>query len=267
MSGWRAGIADAVADLSAALERRWLWGALGWNDVRQRHSGSVLGSLWISANIVLLVACLTLVFGGALGESVRTYAPYVAIGLALWQFVNASISEGSLVFVTASESIRNSPLPLSLHVFRLVWRNLVVFAHHLVLLPVLILVFAIAPGAGTLLAIPGLALLTLFAFFAALLLGLLGARFRDVAPVVGNFMQLLFFLTPVFWQPGAIGPLAERLAAINPLTALIDIVRAPLLGEATHPLSWPIALAATALATAAAFAALAGMRSRLPYWV
>ena len=267
MSGWRISFTDAVADLGAGRERRWLWGALGWNDVRQRHSGSLLGSLWISANIVLLVACLTLVFGGALGESVRTYAPYVAIGLALWQFVNASINEGSLVFVTASESIRNSPLPLSLHVFRLIWRNLVVLAHHLVLLPLLILVFAITPGPAMLLAVPGLILLTLFAFFAALLLGLLGARFRDIAPVVGNFMQLLFFLTPVFWQPGAIGPLAARLAAVNPLTALIDIVRAPLLGEAAHQLSWPIALAATALAAAAALAALAGMRRRLAYWV
>lgn len=267
MSAGRERFSAAIADLRAGLERRWLWGALGWNDVRQRHSGSVLGSLWISAGLVLLVACLTLVFAGALGRSVREYAPFVAIGLVLWQFLNASLNEGSLVFVTSAETVRNTGLPLSLHVFRLVWRNLVVLAHHLVLLPILLVLFRIVPGADVGLAVAGLVLLALFAFFAALLLGLLGARFRDVAPVVANLMQLLFFLTPVFWQPAAIGPLAARLSAFNPLAALIDIVRAPLLGQAVHPGSWPLALAATAVVAFAALAMFAGLRRRVAYWV
>lgn len=264
---WVGDIRNAADDLSAAMSRRWLWTALGWNDVRQRHAGSLIGSVWITANLGLMIGCLTLVFAGALGESIRHYAPYVAIGLVLWQFVSSSLNEGSQVFINAAETIRNAPMPLSLHVFRLIWRNLLVMAHHIVLIPLFLLLFQIMPSSDAWLAMVGLSLLALFAFFSALLLGLLGARFRDLAPIVGNLMQLLFFLTPVFWMPAAIGPAAAWLSAFNPLAAFIDIIRSPLLGESPLPGSWPIALAVTAATGIAAIIALARTRRRLAYWV
>lgn len=267
MAAWSTGLREAADDLAQALSRWWLWTALGWSDVRQRHSGSVLGSLWISLNIVLMVACLTLVFADALGDSVRSYAPYVAIGLVLWQFLAASLNEGAIVFVGAAETIRNTRLPLSVHVLRLVWRNLAVLAHHAILLPVLLILFRVAPARDAWQVLPGLALLALFGFFSGLLLGLLGARFRDVAPILANLLQLLFFLTPVLWEPSAIGPQIARLAAFNPLAAFIDIIRAPLLGGATSPAAWPIALAVTAATATAAWIALAAMRRRIPYWI
>jgi ABC-type polysaccharide/polyol phosphate export permease len=262
-SGWRA----ALDDLAQSVERRWLWTRLGWEDVRQRHSGSRLGSLWITANIALMVTCLTVVFAGALGDSVSRYAPYVAIGLVLWQFISASLNEGSQVFATAAETIRNTPMPLSLHVFRLVWRNLVVMAHHVILLPVLLLVFRIEPSRSAWLAGAGVALLTLFAFFASLLLGLIGARFRDVLPIVANLLQLLFFLTPVFWQPSALDPSVAELAVLNPFTSFIEIVRAPILGGAPPRGSWAIAIIATAATGSVALLALSRFRARVVYWI
>lgn len=266
-SGAPAALRGAGADITAALARPWLWGTLGWNDLRQRHAGSWLGPLWITVNLALVVACLTFVFAGPLGGDARFYAAYVAIGLVLWQLVQGSLNEAAQTFIAVAETIRNVPMPLTVHVLRLMWRNILAMLHSAALIPLLLFLTGATPSQSAWTALPALVLLAGFLFAASLLLGLLGARFRDVAPIVANVTQLLFFVTPIFWLPEALGPGRKWLTASNPLFAFVDIVRSPLLGQAPAAQSWPMALAATALAALAGFAALAAARRRLPYWI
>jgi ABC-2 type transport system permease protein/lipopolysaccharide transport system permease protein len=261
--GWR----HAAHDVAAGARRRWLWGTLGRNDIRQRYSGSVLGSLWITANIALLVLCLTFIFSGPLGAERELYAPYVAIGLVIWYFIQAALSEAATLFVAAAEAIRHSTIPLSIQAFRLVWRNAIVLAHNAAIVPVVLIVFGIAPGFGALSSLAGLLLLILALLPATLLLALLGARFRDVQPIMTNLLQLLLFATPIFWFPAALGPDRGWIATANPIFAFIDIVRAPLIGASPQPASWPVALGVTLVAFILAGAAFARFRHRVAYWV
>lgn len=266
MSGW-ARAREAVLDLEGGVERRWLWTRLGWIDVRQRYLGSLLGSFWITANIALMVAGITLIFAHPLGAHWSDFAPFVAIGLVLWQFVQTGLNESSLLFVSAGESIRSAPMPLSVHAFRLVCRNLIVLAHNGLFIALILILFRVVPTASVWSVAPALALAAFSLFWAGLLLGLLGARYRDVSQIVSNALQLLFFLTPIFWMPDVVGPRLQGVAEANPLFAFIDIIRAPLIGAATRPASWEIAIATAALLALAGFTALAAMRRRLPYWV
>jgi ABC-type polysaccharide/polyol phosphate export permease len=262
-AGWTA----AARDFSAGATRVWLWGALGWNDVRHRYSGSVLGSLWITANIALLTLCLTLVFAGPLGASHGIYAPYVAIGLVLWYFVQSTLSEASNVFVASAETIRHSPLPLTVQVLRLVWRNLLVFAHNVVIVPLVLLAFGIVPHPSALLALLALPLLAANLVCVTILLGLIGARFRDVQQIMLSALQLLFFVTPIVWFPAALSERVGWIATANPIFAFIDIVRSPLLGELPAAASWPVAIGVTLTGAAAAALAFARYRHRIAYWV
>src|SRR3954463_6436884 len=91
--GWR----GAAADLAGGVKRAFMWGSLGWLDVRQRYSGSVLGSFWLTANVVLIVACLTLIFAAPLGSRPGPYAAHVTIGLVLWGLVQTASSEAPTV--------------------------------------------------------------------------------------------------------------------------------------------------------------------------
>lgn len=261
--GWRA----AAGDFSAGASRTWLWGALAWNDIRHRYSGSVLGSLWITANIALLTLCLTFVFAGPLGASHGRYAPYVAIGLVLWYFVQSTLSEASDVFVGSAETIRHSPLPLSIQVLRVVWRNILIFAHNVAIVPLVLIAFGIAPHPSLPLALAGLLLLAVNLVSATVILGLLGARFRDIQQVMASLLQLLFFITPIVWFPAALSGRGEWIAAANPIHAFIDIVRAPLLGGVPAPASWPVAIGVTLAGIAVAAAAFARFRHRVAYWV
>ncbi|HEX5184308.1 MAG TPA: ABC transporter permease [Allosphingosinicella sp.] len=261
--GWR----GARADLAGGLGRAFMWTSLGWLDVRQRYSGSVLGSLWLTANMVLMVGCLTLIFAVPLGSRPGPYAAYVTIGLVLWSFIQTTAAEAPAAFVNAAEPLRQCVLPASLHVFRLLWRNLIVLAHSAVLVPIVLLIFGIRPAASAWTAAPAFLLLVLALFFAVLLLALLGARFRDVSQIVTNGLQLLFFATPVFWLPAALPHGRLWLLRPNPLFAFLDIVRAPLLGGAPAAASWPIAAGTTLALAVAASAAYAAWRQRIVYWI
>lgn len=264
---WSESWREAFGDLSSGLSRVWLWSALGWSDIRQRYAGSLLGPLWITANIALMTLCLTLVLAAPLGATARAYAAFVTIGLVLWYFIQTSMVEASNVFVVAAETIRQSPMPLSVHVLRLVWRNLLVLAHNAAIVPLVLILAGAAPAGSAWTILPALLLLVVAVAAGALLVGLLGARFRDVPQIVVNAMQLLFFLTPIFWLPQTIGPERGWLLAINPVFAFVDIVRAPLLGAVPAATSWPVALSVAAAGTIAAAAAFATWRRRVAYWI
>ena len=257
----------ALGDLAAGFSRRWLWGTLGWNDIRQRYSGSVLGSFWITASTGLLVACLTLIFAAPLGSTPALYAPFVAVGLVLWHVIQLSLNEAAGVFVTTGDTIRHLPMPLSAQVYRLVWRNAIVLAHNAVLIPVVFLLCGVDMHAIAWLAVPGLLLLLLNIAATTMLLGLLGARFRDVGQIVANLTQLLFFATPIFWLPSVLAGDLAWAVSFNPVFAFIDIVRAPLLGDYPAPWSWLLAGAVTTMTAAAALGAFVRFRHRLAYWV
>ena len=262
-TSWR----DGVDDLAAGLARSWLWLALARNDLRQRYFGSVLGAFWITANIAAMTTALVLVFSGRQGGSAGNYAAYVALGLILWQFIQTGLNEACVLFSVAADTLRQVPLPVSVQPFRLVTRQLLILLHNLAVVPVLLLVFRIAPSPLIWTLAPALLLMIVTLFSTGLLLGLAGERFRDTPQIVGNVLQLLFFLTPIFWMPGMLGHERTWFVGANPVFAFIDIVRAPLLGGSPMPHSWPVA-ATVALASAlGAVAALGRTRSSLAYWL
>jgi ABC-type polysaccharide/polyol phosphate export permease len=94
----------------------------------------------------------------------------------------------------------------------------------------------------------------------------LSARFRDVPPIVASFVQVLFFVTPIFWSPDALGPY-KTIAELNPLFAAIDVVRAPLLNTSFAPHSWEVLIGVSLLGGIVAFGLFARFRSRIAYWI
>jgi ABC-type polysaccharide/polyol phosphate export permease len=260
-------LAAAAADLRDGLARSWLWMALAHQDMRLRYRGSLLGPFWQTVTTIVLIGSMGFIYAKLFHTALEHYLPMLTVGLIMWQFISAMIVEGCTTFFSAQNIIQQVKLPFSLHVYRLVYRNLLVLAHNFVIVPVVLILFPQPVAWQRLLAaIPAMALILFDGAALAFLLGMISARFRDVPPIVASVVQVVFFVTPIFWSPAALGPW-RAWAELNPIFAAIDVVRAPFLGEPTAPHSWQILVGVSIVVGALAFAFFARFRARIAFWV
>jgi ABC-2 type transport system permease protein len=264
----------AVADLHDGWAQRRLWGHLGWQDIRQRYRRSVLGPIWITISMAVTAVALGILYAGLFGNSLSVQLPYILVGFIVWGFISGCISEGSDVFISNEGLIKQLPAPLSVHVYRLVWRQILFFAHNLLVYAVMLVVFPQPLGWRSLTAIPAVALLAVNGAWVALLLGIVTTRFRDLTTITQSLVQLLFFLTPIVWiyedlANSANPTIAERarLVEFNPLLHYVEIVRQPMLGLDQHLRHWVVVLAITVVGWVLTMVALRRFRSRVSYWV
>jgi lipopolysaccharide transport system permease protein len=163
--------------------------------------------------------------------------------------------------------IRQIPLPISVYILRTAIRNLIGAGHHAVLLPPLFLICGVTPHIeGVPLALLGLLLILFNTISLAALLGFLGARFRDLTPVIANVTMLLFLLCPIFWQASALGS-AQYMLNFNPVFVLIEIVRAPLLTGTVEPIHWISAALFSLFGAALSGTLFIRFRDRVAFWV
>ena len=263
----------AFGDLGAGWRQRSLWGYLGWQDIKQRYRRSVLGPLWISISMGVIATAMGILYGALFGEPIHTFLPYVATGLLIWNFVNGCILEGSEVFIANEGLIRFLPAPISLHVYRLLWRQTLFFLHNLVIWLLLVIIFPQPLSATVLLAVPAFLLLLINGGWLALLCGIIATRFRDIPPVTNSVVTLSFFMTPIVWNyqdlisKGGPGASRARLAELNPFLHFVEILRRPMLGQSLNLTNWVVVLVITVLGWALTLFALRRYRSRIAYWV
>jgi ABC-type polysaccharide/polyol phosphate export permease len=162
--------------------------------------------------------------------------------------------------------IKQMSMPLTIHVLRMVWRNLIVFFHHF-LIVIVVLAFFPPPPSAALLSVPlAIFAIAINAVWLSFILGTLCARFRDIPPIVQSVVQVLFFLTPVLWRPEVLGR-HEWAAHVNPLHHMLEIVRAPLLGKGFPLESWLVVGLVTVVGFAVGLVLFARYRPRIAYWV
>lgn len=257
----------AVVDLVTGFSQSWLWMTLAHQDLKLRYRGSIIGPFWQTITTVVMIGSMGFIYAKLFNTPLENYLPLLATGLVLWQLISGMINEGCAGFYSAQGIIQQVKLPFSIHVYRLVYRNFLVFLHSFVIVPIVLVIFPKPIAWLRLFEVgPGLALILLNGVWIGLLLGMISARFRDIPPIVGSIVQVVFFITPIFWPADALGP-HRWLAEFNPLYAAIDVVRAPLLGQPTSPHSWSILAVVSMLGCAGSFAFFTRFRARIAFWV
>lgn len=261
----------AFGDLSEGLRTRELWLHLGWQDIRQRYRRSVLGPLWITVATAITAFAMGLLYGQLFGIDVKTFLPYVTLGLVFWNFIQNSITDGSEVFTTNEGLIKQLPAPVSVHVYRIVWRQLIIFAHNIVIFAVVWVIFRPPTGWTALLIFPAMALFVLNSVWVTIVFGIISTRFRDLKQLLATAVQLVFFMTPIIWtiNMDAANKMSDRmkLVELNPMYHYLDITRGPLLGQHVAFYHWAIVLGCTAIGWLAAMFVLRNYRARVAYWV
>jgi lipopolysaccharide transport system permease protein len=255
-----------VRDL-ADTGRLWrLCWTLAWLDIRLRYRGSMLGPFWLTLSTGAMVGSMGVVYAILFRMDVHVYLPFLALSLVLWGYLGALVSEGCVGFTIVEGMIRSVRMPYSLYAARVVVRNILVLAHNVVVIVIVYTVLGVWPGATALLALPGVALWLVDSLAVCVLLGAICARFRDIPPIVGSIMQMAFFISGVIWKPSQLGA-HEWLLSFNPFFSLLEVVRAPLLGDVPAGFVWVSALLYSVALCGASWLLFARVRGRIAFWV
>ena len=256
----------AMTDIQEGLRLWRLAWSLGWLDIRLRYRGSMLGPFWLTISTGVMVGSLGFLYSTLFHMSLHEYLPFLALSQVLWGFLATLVSESCTVFTEAEAVLRSVRMPFFLFAMRILVRNVLVLAHNACVIVVVFALLWVWPGTVALLALLALPLWIMNALALSLLLGGFCARFRDIMPIVNSVMQIAFFLTPVIWKPEQLGAGAVWLP-FSPFFDLLEIVRAPLLGEVPSLSVWFGALAYSVLLWGVSWTFFMRARGRIAFWI
>lgn len=258
----------ALADIAAATRRYQLVGMLGWQDVRQRYRRSALGPFWLTISMGVMIGTIGLVFGEIFKTPLTEFLPFLAAGMILWSFISSVVIEGCASFIAADGIIKQLPIPLFVHVMRMIWRNILILGHNIVIFPLVLLAVGRPLSWLAVVSIPAFLLVVVNLTWVSLLLSVFCARYRDLPQIVANVLQVLFYLTPIMWMPASLPSRAGiYLLKFNPVYHVLSVARAPLLGELPTLSDWLVSLGLAVFGWLVALLVYGRYKRRIAYWL
>lgn len=253
-------------EIKQLIKNRRIWIHLGWLDLKQRYRGSILGPWWITLSMGIFISALAIVYSKLLNQPIREYLPFLTSGYLIWQFVSSTLIESPLILITSRNYILQINIGYLNYIFRLIWRNILIFSHNFIIYIFVAIYFSIPVNLYTLLFIPGFLLTIINAIWISLLLGMLGARYRDIPQLVNSTIQVIFFISPITWSPKLLHP-HSFILKLNPITYFLDITRSPLIGALPELGSWLFAIKFTLIGGIIALLILNQHRKNIAFWV
>jgi ABC-type polysaccharide/polyol phosphate export permease len=256
-------------DLDEGLRNWRLWYRMSVLDIRRRYRRTILGPFWTSFSMALFIMGLGLVFSKLWKLDINEYIPFLTSGFIVWFPISAMILEGATVFVSSFGVVSVMPLPYSIFILNLVFRNFLVMGHHMVVYVLVAIFLTVDLNGVQLLAIPAAALVMINGVWVAIVVGIICARYRDLTPLFGNILQILVFMSPIFWPPAQLG---ERgvgiiLVKMNLFYHFVELMRAPLLGKVPSTLTYLVVLGTTIVGWTFTLWFFGRYRHRIVYWL
>ena len=257
----------ALADVADGLSNWPMWGRMGWQETKRRYRRTIIGPFWTTLSLSVFIFTLGILWSELWKQDPRVYLPFLTAGMLAWGMVSTVIIEGCASFIAAEGMIKTLQFSYTVLPCVVVWRNFIVFLHHLAIYVVVMFYAGIEVTSSTLLVLPGLFLVLINGVWVSTLLGMICSRYRDIQQIVGSILQISMFVTPIFWRPEQLVGRFAKFVDFNPLYHYVDIIRSPLLGKAPSMWSWEMVVAGTFVGWMLTLIVFTRFRGRLPYWV
>ena len=199
--------------------------SLIWNlvvrELKARYRGSMLGFMWSFLNPLLLISVYTLVFSVYLRFNMENYVVHLMCGLLPWLWFSSSLLEASGSILAGGNLIKKILFPAEVLPLVVVMTNAINFLFSLPILLLFVILFKIPIGAS-ILALP-LVMLIQFVFSAGLafMFSALCVHYRDIQHLLGNFLTLWFFATPIIYPLKQIPEKFQFTVHLNPVAPLV----------------------------------------------
>ena len=227
-SGW------AALRLGELWTYRELLFFLVWRDVKVRYKQTALGVAWAVLQPLLTMFVFSLFFGrlARMASDGLPYPVFNLAGLVPWTFFAFGLNEAATSVVGSRHLITKVYFPRLAIPLATVLAGLVDFAIAFLLLLLVMAWYGIVPGLEALFVIPLVLLAFVTALGAGLWLAALNVQYRDVRYVLPFLTQLWLFATPIVYPTSLVPAPWRPVYGLNPMVGVVDGFRWALLGSA-----------------------------------
>lgn len=200
-------------------------------EIKARYKMAVFGFLWIFLNPLVQMLVLGFIFQFFIPIKTANYFEFLFPGLLAWNFFSYTVTKNTPMYINERALIQKAKFPRETIVLSVVLSNLF---HFLMALVVFVLFewlinskihwwrWCLLPGIAFWLAILTSGLSLLFSS--------LNVKWRDINFGVQALMPLWFYATPVIYSLDLLPSWLARWIYLNPLTAIIGILRWVIMG-------------------------------------
>ncbi len=232
-------------DLKEIWRYRDLWSLFVKRDLITQYKQTILGPLWYFVQPIMTTIMYMVVFGGIAGISTDglPQALFYLSGICMWQYFSECMNKTSSTFVSNAGIFGKVYFPRLVVPLSTVTSNLVRFGIQFVLFVIVYLYYIIFTDAPVMPNIYALLLPLLVVMLAGLGLGFgilfssMTTKYRDLTLLLGFFVHLWMYATPVIYPMSVITNEKLRFVmSLNPLTSIMEAFKYGMLG--TGSFSW-----------------------------
>ena len=194
-------------------------------DLRGRYKASFLGFLWTFLNPLLQLGVYTIVFSIIMRSGIEKYYLYLFVALIPWMFMATSVQGGATCILAQKDMVTKIHFP----------RQTLPIAHvtscfvNMLLCFIVVLLVCLLDGGLNWVLLPLLIPIMLVEYLLALGLCLIVSGttvyFRDLEHIMGIFVMLWQFMTPVMYSVEMVPERLRQVFMLNPMTPVIICYR------------------------------------------
>lgn len=190
-------------------------------ELKVKYKRTMLGYFWSLLNPLLQLSVLALVFSHIVNRGIKDYSLYLFSGLLAWNFFQTTTVLSGTCLLENENFIKKIYLPKIIFPLSRLLVRAVDFAFSFLALAILGAFFGYH-YTWAILVLP-FAILLLFAFTlgASLFCSVMTVYFRDVQYLLGVFMQLLYFATPIMYPVDMLPEKYAYYLGLNPVYRII----------------------------------------------
>lgn len=194
-------------------------------DIGGKYKNSFLGVLWSFVNPLLQIAVYAIIFPMIMRNNVPHYTLFLCSALIPWTFFSTAINRSSFTVIENGNIIKKVFFPREILPISLVTSEAINF----IISTIIIVVFALFSGVGLskyLLLYP-LVLIIQYIFLIGIsfIVSSITVFVRDLQHIIGVFMQLLFYATPIVYVASSIPSEYSWILKINFMTYIVEAYR------------------------------------------
>jgi lipopolysaccharide transport system permease protein len=203
-------------------------------DFRSQHVGTLMGVAWLIITPLVMLSIYTFIFSHVFkarwetfpgDQNIYTFALLLFAGMIPYQYFSDVTGRSTGILLANVNYIKKVKFPLEILPLGLAFSHLLTFLMSSLIL--LLGVLCLGHAQMTMFLLPVIFLpLFLLASGVAWIIAICGVYLRDVAKAWMIFLNLLFFLTPIFYPLERLPHSLQTIVRLNPMTVMIENFRA-----------------------------------------